>query len=322
MKIGILTLPILHNYGGALQAFAIHFFLKKNGFDSLLINHLPVSNSKIKYFFSSIKRLFCLRKHKENNITSFIKKHVACTDAMNCFSSRLVKKNGFDTIIVGSDQVWRPKYCYHIENYYLKFAKKNPINRIAYAASFGVDDWEYTLKQTRKCSRLAKKFDAISVREESGVELCKEKLGVNASWVLDPTLLLTREDYLRICNEIPICTEKYLAVYVLDENKEVTAAYEKESTTRGLVIKKFHADSKSTLTVPEWLALFRDASYVVTDSFHGTVFSIIFGKDFNCIYNRGRGSARFESLLKIYNSGKLDEMRTCSLNWLKNTLEK
>ena len=70
------------------------------------------------------------------------------------------------------------------------------------------------------------------------------------------------------------------------------------------------------------LAMFRDASYVVTDSFHGTVFSIIFGKEFKCIYNEGRGAARFKSLMNLYNSGKLEEMREFSLNWLKTALEK
>ena len=67
--------------------------------------------------------------------------------------------------------------------------------------------------------------------------------------------------------------------------------------------------------------MFRDSTYVVTDSFHGTVFSIIFEKDFKCIYNETRGAARFESLLNLYNSGKLEEMRLFSLNWLKNALE-
>ena len=205
---------------------------------------------------------------------------------------------------------------------FLNFCEKEEnLKRIAYAASFGVGDWEYSPKQTRECSKLAKKYDAISVREQSGVKLCKEYLGVDATWVLDPTLLLTKEDYLPICKEIPVCNEKYLAVYVLDENDEVTATYEKEAAAHGLVIKKFHADSKSTLTVPEWLAMFRDASYVVTDSFHGTVFSIIFGKEFKSIYNKGRGTARFESLMNLYNSGKLEEMREFSLNWLEMVLE-
>jgi hypothetical protein len=67
--------------------------------------------------------------------------------------------------------------------------------------------------------------------------------------------------------------------------------------------------------------MFRDAAYVVTDSFHGTIFSIIFEKRFRCVYNKVRGTARFESLLNLYNSGKLDEMRRFSLNWLKNALE-
>ena len=229
--------------------------------------------------------------------------------------------NDTEAIIVGSDQVWRPKYNYRIEDMFLKFAEKLPVRRIAYAASFGVDNWEYTSKQTFECAALAKKFDAISVREESGVKLCKEHLGVDATWVLDPTLLLTKEDYESICRDTPVCNEKYIAVYVLDENENVTATYEKESAARGLVVKKFHADSESTLTVPEWLAMFRDASFVVTDSFHGTVFSIICGKEFKCIYNEGRGAARFESLLNLYNSGKLEEIREFSLNWLKNALK-
>ena len=125
-----------------------------------------------------------------------------------------------------------------------------------------------------------------------------------------------------ICEDVPICKEKYLAVYVLEEKEQVVVTYEKEAAKRGLVVKKIYADSNATSTIPEWLAMFRDASYVVTDSFHGTVFSIIFGKEFKCIYNESRGSARFESLLNLYNSGKLDEMREYSLNWLKKALEK
>ena len=96
---------------------------------------------------------------------------------------------------------------------------------------------------------------------------------------------------------------------------------EKVAAERGLTLKLFSADARATLSVPEWLAMFRDASYVVTDSFHGTIFSIIFGKEFKCIYNEERGSARFKSLLSMYESGKMNEMREFSLNWLKNALE-
>lgn len=334
MKIGILTQPLLNNYGGILQNFALQRILQENGFESITIDYVPprITLARcvchwIKSFVLLLlgkKRPFLLNrnpKKRKASFTEFINQRINKTDLVYKYSDR-IGINRFGTLIVGSDQVWRPLYNYNIKDKFLSFCKnvKN-LKRIAYAASFGVDNWEYTPKQTRECSRLAKKFDAISVREESGVKLCKEHLGVNATWVLDPTLLLTKEDYLPICKEVPICNEKYLAVYVLDENEEVTATYEKEAAARGLIVKKFHADSKSTLTVPEWLAMFRDASYVVTDSFHGTVFSIIFGKEFKCIYNKGRGAARFESLMNLYNSGKLEEMREFSLNWLKNALE-
>ena len=125
----------------------------------------------------------------------------------------------------------------------------------------------------------------------------------------------------RLCKDIPEPSEKHLAAYVLGMNEDVQRTCEKIANEKGLILKVFSADSKVSLSVPEWLAMFRDASYVVTDSFHGTVFSIVFGKEFKCIYNEIRGAARFESLLNLYNSGKLEEKRQFSLNWLKNALE-
>lgn len=331
MKVGIITQPLIGNYGGALQLFALQFVLKKMNVHSVLIDFLPKGQSKFRYVLSCIKTFFLLfsprnrrsfcKRILNNRITcieDFLNKYINKTDIVEDYSDKIINEYNLEVIIVGSDQVWRPKLNKSIKNMFLSFCCEKKIKRIAYAASFGVDNWEYTLKQTRVCSKLAKKFDAISVREESGVKLCEEHLGIKATWVLDPTLLLTKEDYLLICEEVPVCEKKYLAVYVLDENEEVTVAYEKEAANRELVIKKFHADSKSTLTVPEWLAMFRDASYIVTDSFHGTVFSIIFGKEFKCIYNHGRGAARFESLMSLYNSGKIEEMREFSLNWLEN----
>ena len=335
MKVGIITQPLIGNYGGVLQLFALQHVLNGMMISSQLIDFIPKGQSKCRYiasclktfflaFSSKTRRPFCKRilNNRASWLDIFLDKYICKTEIIECYTVDILKKYNFDTIIVGSDQVWRPKLNKSIKDMFLNFCEKEEnLKRIAYAASFGVGDWEYSPKQTRECSKLAKKYDAISVREQSGVKLCKEYLGVDATWVLDPTLLLTKEDYLPICKEIPVCNEKYLAVYVLDENDEVTATYEKEAAAHGLVIKKFHADSKSTLTVPEWLAMFRDASYVVTDSFHGTVFSIIFGKEFKSIYNKGRGTARFESLMNLYNSGKLEEMREFSLNWLEMVLE-
>ena len=332
MKIQILTQPLLNNYGGMLQNYALQMTLKKWGHIPCTMDWFPPLIPVYKYLFSWLKtilfrvvgkkRFFVKRqklRYRNSNFNNFADSFIEKTNCNRSIAACL--SNDVDAVIVGSDQVWRPKYNYSIEDMYLKCAEKRPIKRIAYAASFGVDSWEYTPTQTFVCRKLAKQFDAISVREESGVRLCKDYLDVDATWVLDPTLLLSKEDYLPICEDVPICNEKYLAVYVLDENENVTSAYEKEANKRGLIVKKFKAGFKSTLSVPEWLAMFRDASYVVTDSFHGTVFSIIFGKEFKCIFNKKRGSARFESLIKLYNLGKLEEMREFSINWLKNALE-
>ena len=134
--------------------------------------------------------------------------------------------------------------------------------------------------------------------------------------------MLDKEDYCEVCKEVPAAEEKFLAAYVLDKNDMIRAQCESIAAEHGLTLKYFEANSSATLSVPEWLAMFRDASFVVTDSFHGTVFAILFSKEFKCLYNKSRGSARFDSLLKLYESGKLDEMREFSLNWLKNVLEK
>ena len=226
-----------------------------------------------------------------------------------------------DAFVVGSDQVWRPKYAPNLGDVFLGFVKTSGVRRISYAASFGVDHWEFSPKQTKFCSALAKRFNAVSVREESGVKICKENLGVDATWVLDPTLLLDKEDYAEICKDVPVETKQILAAYVLNIDDSILGLCKSIAKEKGLELKVFSADTKAKISVPEWLAMFRDASYVVTDSFHGTAFSIIFGKEFKCLYNESRGSARFESLLNLYNSEKLEEMRQFSLNWLKNVLE-
>ena len=335
-KVAVITQPLLNNYGGLIQNYAIQKILKNFNCDVITIDNKRNVTLSIRQIINSwIKTVICLcigkkrkflrysNKGKRNSqmeqfVASYIKKSPECMSYTNDF----LLKNGIDTVVVGSDQVWRPKYNYRIMDMFLDFCKEQKnIKRIAYAVSFGVDEWEYSPKQTKVCTALAKKFDAISVREESGVKLCKEHLGVEATWVLDPTLLLKEEDYCVLCKDVPQSNERFIAAYILNLNDSVRSQCECLASEKGLILKIFSADSKSTLTVPEWLAMFRDAAYVVTDSFHGTVFSIIFGKEFKCLYNKCRGSARFDSLLKLYESGKLDEMREYSLKWLKKALE-
>ena len=322
-NIAIITQHLLNNYGGLMQNFALQQILKKLGYESVTIDYLRTIAPKTfkQYLISWVKSFICLFipwKKRPFEMHDFKGKRLAWSDdfvskwinvTSKCFRYKSSMLDGFDVVIVGSDQVWRPKYNYRIQDMFLSFAELHPIKRIAYAASFGVDCWEYTPRKTKICAKLSKKFDAISVREESGVWLCRNFLGVDAKWVLDPTLLLKKEDYCNVCKEIPVSHEKILVAYILDKNEDICLQCETLAAERGLLLKFFGAGCDTNHTVPEWLAMFRDASYVVTDSFHGTVFSIIFGKEFKCIYNEGRGAARFESLLNMYNSGKLEEMR-------------
>lgn len=335
MKVLIITQPLLDNYGCFLQNYALQQVLKKN-------NHIPVTYDfvyprspiwiyilswmkTILYFFiPGKKRAFAKLKQKTKRLPlwdTFIKERIDVTKRMDHYSKKIVERNDYDAIIVGSDQVWRPRYNWYFEDMFLKFAKDVFVKKIAYAASFGAEIWEYSQDQTNLCSDLIKNFDAVSVREEKGVFFCRKYLNAEATWVLDPTLLLEKKDYMKLCENVPVAGSIYLAAYVLDMDDSVRIMCESIAKEKKLVLKIFSAEQKASLSVPEWLAMFRDASYVVTDSFHGAVFSIIFGKEFKCIYNETRGVARFESLLNLYNSGKLEEMRQFSLNWLKNALE-
>src|SRR5690606_19494961 len=245
----------------------------------------------------------------DKNNLSFLKKYINRSVLINADNdlSEYFKNNTFDAVIVGSDQTWRPKYSPNIYNYYLDFLEENQqIKKIAYASSFGTAEWEYTTEETEKCKKLVKQFDAISVREAAGVDLCKNKLGVDATHLLDPTLLLTADDYSEIINRPK--ENKELFTYVLDESKEKQDFINevsqklnlKQHTNQGI---SFNANVKRPLEelikppLETWLQGFRDAEFVITDSFHGTVFSIINKKPFISLVNVERGASRFESFL-------------------------
>ena len=229
----------------------------------------------------------------------FIEENIVKTRVMWDYKRSAVRRYRMQALIVGSDQVWRREYCAsHLADMYLNFAKGLPLKRVAYAASFGVDDRSYSPEQTEECAALLQQFDAVSVREESGVGLCREHLGVAAQCVLDPTLLLKAEDYESIIDQEQAAGEPYLAVYCLDRTPEKEEFFHQIAKKRGLVVRYFSTGWKSKITVEQWLATFKNATMVVTDSFHGMVFSILFGKDFYVLCNPHRGNSRMTDLLK------------------------
>ena len=327
MKIGILTLPLHTNYGGILQAYALQTVLERMGHEVCLIEkkrkplRLPMWKAPLVYGKRVLKNLaghpypifYEQKVNREEPITRqntdlFIKRYIK-RRIVNDFSE--LKESDFDAIVVGSDQIWRPKYFNgNIEDAYLKFAEGWNIKRIAYAASFGTDEWEYTAAQTKECARLLKQFDAVSVREASGVDLCRKHFDVEARHVLDPTMLLTAEDYIRLFETAG--TPKSpgtLLCYILDETPEKATLIERIAQKRKLATFRINSkveDKTAPIAeriqppVEQWLRGFHDAEFVVTDSFHACVFSILFQKPFFVMGNKGRGLSRFTSLLGLF----------------------
>jgi len=205
---------------------------------------------------------------------------------------------------------------------FFSFVKENKLKRIAYAASFGVADMEFSEEQIKKVSELLPKFDAISVREDSGVDLCRNYFYVEAQHVLDPTMLLPVSDYLALISEeekqkaesrkqeispsnfegVPEGRDS-LFVYVLDQSPEVLQFVQQIADELQTQPCHFLPTLNKTAIMPSvtaWLKGFSDAQFVATDSFHGTVFAILFNKPFLVYVNKGRGATRFHSLLKMF----------------------
>jgi hypothetical protein len=185
--------------------------------------------------------------------------------------------------------------------YFLDFVDPESVRRIAYAASFGMSEWQYH-EQTAEAASLLGEFHAVSVREQSGRTICREQLGrSDATVVLDPTLLVDHSFYDQVAPVQAGDKTRSLFVYVLDRGKpvrEATNAALNYLGDDGLTIREVSPDDTTVATdVPSWIRAFRESEYVLTDSFHGTVMAIIFQKPFVVVPNRERGLDRFTSLL-------------------------
>lgn len=329
-KIAILTLPLGANYGGILQAFALQHVLREMGHQPITIDR-RAKPSLVFRTLSACKglALFLARDQKRirrqlnereetfiyQHTSRFLDKYVMRTDPMYA-TDELVKfavAGDFGAYIVGSDQVWRKAYSRGIYNSFLDFVPASSgAKRIAYAASFGLDEWQFNQSETERLAQLAQLFDLITVREESAVGLCGKYLGADAKHVLDPTMLLDRDVYVRLAQDK--CTHPSpgnLFCYILDETKEKRQLIKDVCRSRSLSPFSIlpipfyqipYGESLDRAVLPpveQWLRSFYDAEMVVTDSFHGTVFSIIFGKECIVIPNADRGKSRFDSLLSM-----------------------
>ena len=336
MKIGILTQPLQTNYGGMLQNYALQQTISRGGHDvetidwslpnkslhyklyrikwSILSFIFPDRFPKLRYQLSGKERKV-IQQHTDHFISAYI--HTATPISSKDGFCILYRRGKYDACVVGSDQCWRPCYNAFLTSMFLDFVKEKNVKRIAYAASFGTDQWEFSQEMTVICASLAKKFDFVSVREDSGVRLCKEHLGVDAVHVLDPTMLLKKEDYISLIKaEKEPQSSGTLFNYILDPDADKTAFINKVAKEKGLqafqVLPKCQTETRTKEDVKNriedcifpgvttWLRAFMDAEMTIVDSFHGMVFSIIFNKPFWVIGNAHRGMSRFTSLLKVF----------------------
>ncbi|WP_039041255.1 polysaccharide pyruvyl transferase family protein [Aeromonas caviae] len=322
MKIAILTQPLHNNYGGLLQAFALQHYLKAQGHDVLTVDFSSDPTPRffgIKTVVGNILRKYVLRRQIKSILPITAEQKRVIGQHTNCFTAEhirttqmihsveefaYIKQYQFDAYVVGSDQVWRPAYSPGMSAFFLSFLGENDTaKRIAYAASFGVDHCdEFSSEQLVEYGKLLKRFDAIGVREDTAVELCHQNFGVDAQHVIDPTLLLDKEVYCKLVEQDRIPKNNgNMMVYVLDKAPEKQDIIQLVANERGLTPFTVMPEKNGVYPpVTQWLRGFMDAEYVVTDSFHGVAFSIIFNKPFIAIGNRDRGLARFTSILKLF----------------------
>lgn len=328
-KICVLTQPLWNNYGALLQAWALQRVISKAGYEvvtdrfpkrfpSFWANNIDRAKRIVAHYLlgrKSVNPFPFYAKRKDwktisENTDAFVQNNISVIDFFegNVFpsESNIAK---YDTFIVGSDQVWRDSYG-RVESYFCDFAKGKNKKLIAYAASFGLKDWQFDSKRTENLMQLAKNFQAISVRENDAVGLCKDNLGLDVLNVLDPTLLLDSEDYDRLMEKANLPeSDGDMMVYFLDENQSKQKLVNELSDK--LQLKPFsvmpdkvlgkdtrRCDSRCVYPqVEKWLKGFKDSKFVLTDSFHGMVFAIIYRKPFAVIANKERGVSRFTSLL-------------------------
>lgn len=341
MKIALLNLPFDNNYGGNLQRYALIKVLQMMGHEVEHINlvyhnelpwykKIPCYGKRIvkKYILFEkniqvfLEKKMCLEMENKTRLTKeFYDKYIPHTKSCKNIADIIsVTRGKYSAFIVGSDQVWRADSTKQIgiENYFLRFTSSENVKRYAYSVSFGVSENIFSRKQIFELSKYYSNFNAVSVREEYALELLS-KYNWNqpkATLTLDPTFLLSKEDYEQIIseNEVVNLTSNKIFCYILDKTKEKIRQINDYQNNQTEQVVWVGLDNTDDVSICQWLNNIKNAKLVITDSFHGCVFSIIFNRSFIFLGNSGRGNSRIDSLFKILDINK-DE--TMQLNWEK-----
>lgn len=295
MKIGVMTFHWANNYGAVLQSYALTTHLRRNGHQAELINYIPRRAIwTMRFFDLYLKRFENLKKIPI--FKNFQKKLPLSPKAYYNHKDLLSAGGRYDAVITGSDQIWNESFLMTAEktptaSYYLDFVPPN-VRRLSYAASFGTNEITENLRRYGVVH--LKQFDAVSVRENNAVEMLAQE-DVAATSVCDPTLLLSAEDYASLVEKKPSDGKVDVFNFMLRTKRE--SSTQSEAYVLNHCFKdSSHLGAKS-ITVGQWLWKLQHCDFVVTDSFHCTVFAILFHKPFLAVNDRNCSmNARIKTL--------------------------
>lgn len=329
-KIGIITILKVYNYGTELQAYALQEILNRMGYDAEIIDYLFYKHPdyyytpqakpfvrlgfqrRIKEYFNPLyERLRSVPYWKAKRIRNskfglFHQQHTRLSPLTFRSINELYRANfDYDVFMVGSDQVWNPYTNVSLKPYFLTFAPHDK-QKVSYASSFGISAIPPRAHDIYR--EFLNNLDHISVREEQGIKIVKELTGRNVQHVMDPTFLLGIQDW-QIIADCPEYHEPYILLYELVKSPFLTRLAKKMAGELGWILVRIcknaiKEDSDSTIMniidagPSEFLGLFLNASFVLTNSFHGTAFSINFGKPFYTILPKHKlNNSRQQGLL-------------------------
>lgn len=367
MKIGILTWLHNGNYGSILQAYALQKALRNQGYQTENIDYAPSTVKKVENLIKNKNSLklflekwdaYCAKKvagsprelsEKQKKFEDFRENYINITRRYSSPKEVATIDDEYDAYICGSDQIWSPVLLNPV--FYFDFLSDTE-RKIAYACSFGVSSIKG--KKATKITNYLNRFDYISVRESSGCEIVKNLTGKVVPVMPDPTLLLQRTDWDKV-SKYNLNLNKYIFCYFLSWNEDYWKYVENVSQQLGYQIvivpsvkQTYQVDAKILKNIgpEEWVGLVKNASYVITDSFHGTVFSIIYNKPFTVLKrfsddNPRSQNSRIYTLLEHYNltnrlgintdifnlqeytkvNSQVEYDRRYALEWLNNVLK-
>lgn len=316
MKIGTLTFHTAYNYGAMLQAYALIYYLRSQGYEAEIIDYQAEFNRK-RFAPKPISHFLNLREIYGILFRNSYQK--PCPQAFKDFYDNYLTKSRssyakeelpeaavlYDKIVSGSDQVWNLACTDGDDAYFLPFAPDE--KKYAYAVSMGVSKVPKQL-ETRLAGYI-NSFSGISVREHEAVRIVKELTGKDATLVVDPVLLLTKDQWTEIANYSRCPQKKYLLIYAMSEDMELLKFSKRYAQKHNLEIayisqrlfKRIKAIHLRNVTPNQWLGLFLHADTIVTNSFHGSAFGVNFGKNLFIKYiPRSIANSRLQTLVKDY----------------------